>query len=140
MCIKYLFYLFLIFAFTYCKGQDVTSVNLKVKNNSSTTRDSLQLNFLGEKRTYYNLKSKDSLQLTFKIESKNVPRGESSVFDIVIFKGDFFYWSSTGFIGMPTAYIESDYGFYIYDDYVTIEDGYVPLYKEALKPISEFRK
>lgn len=139
MRIKRIVVLLLFLNLTSCNAQEEREIKLRIKNNSNKTMDSIRLHFFNERTKYYNIKKNDELNLIFKIKTDLIPKGERGVFSICVFEGEYFFDTSAGFVGFPTAKLEDNYSFYIYDDYVTIKKDYKPHHLLEKHKISEYR-
>ena len=71
---------------------------------------------MNKKKTYYKIKPKSILNIEFNILKEKIPKGESGVFSINIFKNDYFYSCSSGLIGFPTSQLYENYSFFIFND------------------------
>lgn len=121
--------LLLIFSiiFTSCSGQEDVQIKLTIHNNSGKTLDSIAVYDLFKGHiTYYDVK-KDSVIEKLCINKRALlPKGESTVFYIYAFDKNQYYRMENGFIGFPTASLEDEYEFYIWETYISNKKDYVP--------------
>lgn len=135
---KYFLIYVLTFFFLSCKSQDKIKINLLVENNSDILIDSVNIHFFEQKKTYYKIKPKSILNIEFNILKEKIPKGESGVFSINIFKNDYFYSCSSGLIGFPTSQLYENYSFFIFNDYITTKKDFIPQFKQQKQNISDF--
>ena len=137
---KNIFLLCITFFLFSCKSQDKLKVNLFVEINSDELIDSISIYFFEQKKTYKKIKSKSKLNIDFYIQKEKIPKGETGIFSINVFKNGYFYNCTNGLIGFPTAQLYENYSFFIYNDYITTKKDFIPQNKQRKQNISEFKE
>ncbi len=135
---KYILIVLLTIFLFSCKSQHKTKINLLVENNSDILIDSVYIYFFDQKKIYYKMKPKSKLNIDFYILNEKIPKGESGVFSINVFKNNYFYSCSNGLIGFPTSQLYENYSFFIYNDFITTKKDFIPQSKQLKQNILEF--
>jgi len=113
--------------FVSCSAQEDVQIKLTIHNKSGKTLDSLLVYDVFSKQTMFYKITKDTIITKNYVGKKSsLPKGESGVFTLVGFEKNLFYSATAGFIGFPTARLEDEYDFYIYDTYIATKEGYIP--------------
>lgn len=133
--------LVIIFITLSCNFFKNKKVTLKVINNSNIKYDSIKLYlYLNYDTTFYNVKPK--FNFLKKVELKNTEYDESGTkitSSLIVFKDSTFYYTSGGFIDYPYGEMESEYSYYIFDDYITTKKDFKPQYMPKKHKLSEYK-
>jgi len=129
--------------FVSCSAQEDVQIKLTIHNKSGKTLDSIAIYdiFKGH-TTLYNV-GKDTIIKKVYINKRTLlPKGESTVFYLYAFDKNQYYSMENGFIGFPTAYLEGEYSFYIWDTYISRKEDYIPpaTRRDQRHSLEEYRK
>lgn len=133
------YFIFTLF-FASCNSQDLT-INLKVENKSKIVFDSIKIYFYSTKdTTVRHVEPNKIINRKILLNNFSYPKGENLVTALLAFKDGYYYRGEDGIIGFPYSELQNKYNFYIYDDYITTREGFIPHFKREKLKISELKE
>ncbi|MFL9843984.1 hypothetical protein [Flavobacterium rhizosphaerae] len=121
-------------------SQQETNIKLIIHNKSGKSLDSIIIHDLFDhEKVLYNINMDTIIVMNYNNKEK-IPKGERGVFSLAVFDKRYFYTMSNGFIGFPTARLEDEYSFYIYDTYITTKEDFIPKNKDHRHKIEDFKR